>query len=175
MSYCEFVHNNPLDTPDARLHKDYHDHHYGFPITDDDELFGRLLLEINQAGLNWTLMLRKQENFCKAYDGFSIEKIAAYDETNIARLLGDAGIVRNKLKINAAIANARRILEIQKEHDSFTNWLEANRGLSKDEWVKLFRKNFRFVGGEIVGSFLMSVGLLPGAHDDDCPVHVAQR
>ena len=80
MSYCTFVKEGTPETPDARLHQQYHDHHYGFPIEDDHELFGRLLLEINQAGLSWTLMLRKQENFRKAYSHFSIEKVAAYGE-----------------------------------------------------------------------------------------------
>lgn len=171
MSYCEFVNTSPLGTPDALLHKAYHDHHYGFPISSDDELFGRLLLEINQAGLSWTLMLRKQENFRKAYDDFSIKKIAAYSETDIARLLADPGIIRNRLKINAAIFNAQRILGLQEEHGSFKNWLKANQGLSTADWVKLFKKNFRFVGGEIIGSFIMSIGFLPGAHDVDCPVY----
>ena len=87
MSYCTFVNTSTLEKSDALLHKQYHDHHYGFPIEDDDELFGRLLLEINQAGLSWTLMLRKQENFRKAYSHFSIEKVAAYGEEAIQRLL----------------------------------------------------------------------------------------
>lgn len=171
MSYCEFVNNSPLDTPDALLHKDYHDNHYGFPITSDDEVFSRLLLEINQAGLSWTLILRKQENFRKAYDGFSIEKIADYDDEDITRLLADPGIIRNRLKIKAAIFNAQRVLELKNEYGSFKSWLETNRALSRDEWVRLFKKNFRFVGGEIIGSFLMSIELLPGAHDADCPIY----
>ena len=119
MSYCTFVNNTLAETADALLHKQYHDHHYGFPIGDDDELFGRLLLEINQAGLSWTLMLRKQENFRKGYSNFSIDQVAAYGEEDIQRLLSDAGIIRNRLKINAAITNARRILELQKECGSF--------------------------------------------------------
>lgn len=171
MSYCTFVNNTLAETADALLHKQYHDHQYGFPIGDDDELFGRLLLEINQAGLSWTLMLRKQENFRKGYSNFSIDQVAAYGEEDIQRLLSDAGIIRNRLKINAVITNARRILELQKECGSFKNWLDAHHPLSKDAWIKLFKKNFRFVGGEIVGEFLMSTGYLEGAHDVDCPIY----
>lgn len=171
MSYCTFVNTSTAETPDALLHKHYHDQQYGFTIEDDDELFGRLLLEINQAGLSWTLMLRKQESFRKAYSNFSIEKVAAYDEEDIQRLLGDAGIIRNHLKINAAVFNAKRILALKQEYGTFKNWLDSQYPLSKEQWVKVFKKNFRFVGGEIVGEFLMSTGYLPGAHDVDCPIY----
>lgn len=171
MSYCDFVNNNTDDTADNRLHTHYHDHQYGFPIDGDDELFGRLILEINQAGLSWTLMLRKQENFRLAYSYFSIDEIAHYGEQDVLRLLADKGIIRNRLKINAAITNARRILELREEFGTFKGWLNAHHSLSKEEWVKLFKKNFRFVGGEIVGEFLMSTGYLPGAHSPDCPIY----
>ena len=171
MTYCNFVNNSVAETSDALLHKHYHDHHYGFPIADDDELFGRLLLEINQAGLSWTLMLRKQESFREAYSGFSIEAVAAYTEEHVARLMGDPGIIRNRLKINAAITNARKIQELRQEYGSFKSWLDAHHPLPKEQWVKLFKKNFRFVGGEIVGEFLMSTGYLPGAHTPDCTVY----
>lgn len=170
MSYCSFVNNNSTETADALLHKYYHDHQYGFPIGDDDELFGRLLLEINQAGLSWTLMLRKQANFRTAYSDFSIIKVAAYGEEDIQRLLSDTGIIRNRLKINAAIFNAKRILELKEEYGTFRNWLDAQHPLPKDAWIRLFKKNFRFVGGEIVGEFLMSTGYLEGAHDAGCPI-----
>lgn len=171
MSYCTSVNEGTPETPDALLHRAYHDQQYGFPIEDDDELFGRLLLEINQAGLSWTLMLRKQENFRKAYSNFSIDQVAAYGEEDIQRLLSDAGIIRNRLKINAAIFNAKRILKLKYEYGTFKNWLDAHHPLPKEQWVKVFKKNFRFVGGEIVGEFLMSTGYLPGAHDADCPIY----
>lgn len=173
MSYCTFVNNTIAETADALLHKQYHDHQYGFPIEDDDELFGRLLLEINQAGLSWTLMLRKQDNFRKAYSNFSIEKVAVYGEEDIQRLLTDSGIIRNRLKINAAVFNAKRILEVKQEYGTFKNWLDAQHPLPREEWVRLFKKNFRFVGGEIVREFLMSTGYLEGAHDVDCPIYSA--
>lgn len=172
MSYCNYVNNNPSELPDYLLHKHYHDHQYGFTIDDDDELFGRLILEINQAGLSWTLMLRKQQGFRDAYSNFSIEKIAQYTEADRERLLLDPGIIRNRLKINAAIVNAQTIMTLKKEYGSFKGWLMANHPLTLPEWIKLFKKHFKFVGGEIVNEFLMSTGYLPGAHSEECPVYV---
>ena len=169
MTYCEFANQLPDNTDNPNKH--YHDHAYGFPIEDDNELFGRLVLEINQAGLSWTLMLKKQKAFQAAYSGFDIAKVAAYTEADRERLLADAGIVRNKLKVNAAIHNAQQILALQAEHGSFKQWLDAHHPRSKEEWVKLFKKQFKFVGGEIVNEFLMSTGYLKGAHSEDCPVY----
>lgn len=169
MSYCRVI--DSLSDERRTIHKSYHDNQYGFPIKDDDELFGRLILEINQAGLSWETILKKQDSFRKAYSGFSIKKIAAYKESDRKRLMSDAGIIRNRLKINAAIENAKVILLIQKEHGSFLKWLEARHPKSKDEWVKIFKKNFKFTGGEIVNEFLMSIGFLPGAHEKKCPVY----
>jgi DNA-3-methyladenine glycosylase I len=171
MTYCEYI--NTLAGDNLSLHKEYHDNHYGFPIHDDDELFERLMFEINQAGLNWILILKKQHNFRKAFDNFNIEKVSGYDEDDIQRLMNDAGIIRNRLKINAAIENARAILKLQTESGSFRKWLDNNSLTirSLEEWTKLFRKTFRFTGGEIVNEFLMSTGYLPGAHSSDCPVY----
>ena len=92
-------------------------------------------------------------------------------ELDLIRLLEDVGIIRNRLKVNAAIVNAQKILELRKEHGSFNGWLDAHHPLSKDEWTKLFRKTFVFTGGEIVNEFLMSTGYLQGAHQKDCPVY----
>lgn len=167
MSYCQYVKEENTHP----LHKAYHDQLYGFPIHDDDELFGRLILEINQAGLNWLTILKKQANFQKAYDQFSIEKVANYGEKDRERLLNDAGIIRNKLKVNAAIYNANAILELQKAFGSFKAWLDHHHPLELKAWVKLFKKHFKFVGGEICNEFLMSCGYLPGTHDKDCPVY----
>ena len=152
------------------LHKAYHDKLYGFPIHDDNELFGRLVLEINQAGLSWETILKKEQSFRKAYHNFHIKKVAAYAEAQIERLMADAGIIRNRLKINAAIENAKAIVQIQEEHGLFEKWLEYHHPLLKDEWVKLFRKTFKFTGGEIVNEFLMSIGFLQGAHAADCKI-----
>jgi len=166
-TYCDYCNSHPEDT----FNKNYHDTQYGFPIADDDLLFERLILEINQAGLSWITILKKAENFRKAYDKFKLERVAKYTEKDRARLLADAGIIRNRLKVNAAIVNAQRILDLKKEHGSFKNWLDAHHPLTKDEWTKLFKKNFVFTGGEIVNEFLMSTGYLPGAHTKDCPIY----
>ncbi len=166
-TYCQYV----LTHPEDEYNKRYHDTEYGFPLDDDNLLFERLILEINQAGLSWITILKKQENFRRAYNGFEIEAVARYRESDRARLLSDAGIIRNKLKVNAAIENARSILLLRKEYGSFKAWLDAHHPRTKDEWVVIFKQNFKFVGGEIVNEFLMSTGYLPGAHVTDCPVY----
>jgi DNA-3-methyladenine glycosylase I len=166
-SYCEAV----WRMEPANVHVQYHDHEYGFPIHSDNELFARLILEINQAGLSWTTILNKKENFYKAFKGFDPAKVARFNEKDVEQLLQNAGIIRNRLKIEATISNAKTILQIQKEHGSFKNWLDAHHPKSKEEWVKLFKKTFRFTGGEIVNEFLVSSGYLPGAHVPSCPIY----
>lgn len=166
-SYCEFVKSLPAEN----LHRKYHDEEYGFTLDDDNALFARLILEINQAGLSWETILKKKENFFKAYDNFHIDSIASYTENDRLRLMNDSGIIRNRLKINAAIENAKSVLRIQKEFGSFKNFLDKHKGLQKDQWVKLFKMHFKFVGGEIVNEFLMSTGYLPGAHVKDCEIY----
>lgn len=170
MSYCAAIENMQTEERKA-LHKSYHDNLYGFPIHDDNELFGRLILEINQAGLSWETILKKENSFRKAYSDYNIQKIAQYSEIDRERLLSDAGIIRNKLKVNAAIENAKTILVLQKEFGSFEKWLEHHHPKSKEEWVKLFKKTFKFTGGEIVNEFLMSIGYLPGAHTESCTIY----
>jgi len=170
MSYCTAILNMQSEEKKA-LHKNYHDNRYGFPIHDDNELLGRLILEINQAGLSWETILKKEQSFRNAYSNFNIEKIASYTEADRERLLADAGIIRNKLKVNAAIENAKTIVVLQKEFGSFEKWLAHHHPNTKEEWVKLFKKTFRFTGGEIVNEFLMSIGYLQGAHDESCPVY----
>lgn len=169
MSYCDFANALPHGTDNPNKH--YHDHAYGFPIDNDNALFERLVLEINQAGLSWTLMLKKQQAFQTAYSGFDIAAVAAYSEADRERLLNDAGIIRNRLKINAAIYNAGQILALQREYGSFKNWLDRHHPQSLPEWTKLFKKHFKFVGSEIVNEFLMSTGYLKGAHAENCPVY----
>src|SRR5262249_27734731 len=166
MSYCSVIPS--MEEPRRSLHKNYHDNHYGFPIHDDDELFGRLIMEINQAGLSWETILKKETSFRKAYHNFSIKKVAAYRQKDIDRLLNDEGIIRNRLKVNAAVENAKTILLLQKEFGSFEGWLNRHHPKTKEEWVKLFKKTFKFTGGEIVNEFLMSIGFLKGAHTEDC-------
>lgn len=169
MSYCKLI--ETMTTDRKALHKNYHDLHYGFPIHDDNELFGRLIMEINQAGLSWETILKKEAGFRKAYSNFNIKKVAAFTEKDRERLLADAGIIRNRLKVNAAIENAKTILRLQKQFGSFEKWLEHHHPKTKEEWVKLFKQTFRFTGGEIVNEFLMSIGFLPGAHSEECRIH----
>ena len=164
MSYCAVA-------PGHEWHGSYHDREYGFALTSDANLFERLMLEINQAGLSWLTVLKKREAFRRAYGGFDPEVVAAYGARDRRRLLADAGIIRNRLKVDAAIANAQRILELRESHGSFAGWLAAHHPRSKEEWVTLFKQAFRFTGGEIVGEFLMSIGYLEGAHDKSCPVY----
>ena len=166
-SYCEAI----ISMDKNNVHRVYHDNFYGFPIEDDNELFERLILEINQAGLSWTTILNKQQNFKKAYKDFNIKKVASFKEKDFERLMSDAGIIRNRLKINAAIENAKTILQIQKEFGSFKKWIEHHHPKTKEEWVKIFKKTFKFTGGEIVNEFLMSTGYLAGAHIESCPVY----
>ena len=158
------------DAPGHPWHEPYHDQEYGFPVTCDRALFERLTLEINQAGLSWLTMLKKRATFRAAFDGFEIERVAGYGEAERARLLADAGIIRNRRKIDAVIENARRLAALRAESGSFAAWIAAHHPRSKAEWLKLFRARFVFMGGEVVGEFLMSIGYLPGAHQPDCPV-----
>lgn len=164
MTYCDAARDHPFHGP-------YHDLEYGFPLRGDDELFERLVLEINQAGLSWLTILKKRESFRRAYSGFDVDRVAAYTDADRARLLNDAGVIRNRLKVKAAIHNAQAVQRLRAEHGSFANWLDLHHPRPKKEWVALFRSTFRFVGGEIVGEFLLSTGYLPGAHTPDCPVY----
>lgn len=164
MSYCDAAPSHPL-------HQAYHDTEYGFPLRDDAALFGRLVLEINQAGLSWLTILKKKAAFHRAFDGFELDVVAAYGETDEARLLADAGIIRNRLKIKAVIENARRLVQIRDQYGSFAAWLDAHHPRSAGDWQKLFKQTFVFTGGEIVREFLTSTGYLPGAHVPTCPVY----
>jgi DNA-3-methyladenine glycosylase I len=164
MSYCDFAKDNPLHGP-------YHDEEYGFPVAEEAALFERLALEINQAGLSWGTILKKRDAFRQAFRGFEPATVAKFGARDQARLLADAGIVRNRLKVAAVIENAKRLVAMRKEGTTLASWLAANHPLSKEDWTKLFKKTFVFTGGEIVGSFLLSVGYLPGAHDESCPVY----
>ena len=164
MSYCKAA-------PQLALHREYHQDEYGFPLHDDAALFERLVLEINQAGLSWETILKKKENFRRAYDQFDLDRVAGYGEEDRARLMADAGIIRNRLKVAAAIHNAQVLAGLRGEYGSFAGWLDQHHPLSKEEWVRLFKKTFTFTGGEIVNEFLMSTGYLPGAHEPWCPVY----
>jgi len=164
MSYCDLAPGHPSHGP-------YHDTEYGFPVRDDAVLLERLALEINQAGLSWLTVLKKREAFARGFKGFDPAVVARYGARERARLLADPGMIRNRLKVDAVIENARRILALRETHGSFARWLDAHHPLSKEDWVRLFKKTFVFTGGEIVGEFLMSIGYLPGAHRPECPVY----
>lgn len=163
-AYCRFAPGHPIHAP-------YHDFEYGFPSCDERVLFERLLLEINQAGLSWLTILNKRAAFRAAFADFEVDRVAAFSSDDFERLLTDPGIVRNRLKIAAAIENARRIQALRHQHGSFARWVDAHHPRPVDEWTRLFRSTFRFTGGQIVNEFLMSLGYLPGAHEPDCPVY----
>ena len=161
--YCQSAPGHPIHGP-------YHDREYGFPVTDDRVLFERLCLEVFQAGLSWLIVLKKRPALNLAFDGFDPVRIAGYGDEEVARLLADDSIIRNRRKIAATIENAKRFKALQDDHGAFAHWLAAHHPRDKADWVKLFRQTFVFMGGEVVGEFLMSIGYLPGAHHPDCPV-----
>lgn len=171
------------------LYIKYHDEEWGVPIKDDKTMFEFLLLETFQAGLSWITILRKRENFRKAFDGFDYEKIAKYDQNKIDSLLQDSGIIRNKLKVNSAVTNAKAFIEIQKEFGSFTeyiwrfvdgktiknNWesskevpatTQESDALSKD----LKKRGFKFVGSTVVYAHMQATGMV-NDHIESCFRH----
>jgi DNA-3-methyladenine glycosylase I len=162
-AYCRLAPGHPI-------HGVYHDTEYGFPSADERVLFERLVLEINQAGLSWLTILKKRSAFRAAFADFEVDRVAAFGPADIDRLLADSGIIRNRLKIEATTENARRIQALRQSHGSFVDWLEMHHPRSQEEWTRLFRQTFRFTGGQIVNEFLMSLGYLPGAHEQDCPI-----
>lgn len=158
---------------------EYHDTEWGVPVHDDRQLFEALTLEGAQAGLSWATILNKRENYRRAFDGFEIEAVARYDEAKLAGLLDDAGIVRNRLKIRSTVANARALLEVQREHGSFAAFiwsfvdgktivnrfesqaeLPARTELSTAMSKALLARGFRFVGPTICYSFMQAVGMV---------------
>jgi DNA-3-methyladenine glycosylase I len=157
--------------PNHPVHGAYHNTEYGFPVTDERALFERLSLEIMQAGLSWEIVLKKREALNRAFDGFDPGKIAGYGEAELQRLLADDTIIRNRLKLQALIANAKIVVEMRATHGGFAGWLSAHHPRSKEAWIRLFKKTFKFTGGEITSEFLMSIGYLPGAHEPECETY----
>src|ERR1700686_2479386 len=129
MSYCDLAPGHPFHGP-------YHDREYGFPTRSEGKLFERLVLEINQAGLSWLTVLRERGAFAKAFDGFDDDRVASYGRRERGRVLADAAIVPNLLKVGAAIENARRIFALLKSDGAFAGWLNANHPLDKTQWAK---------------------------------------
>ena len=161
--YCDVAPGHPQHGP-------YHALEYGFPLDGDAALFERLSLEIFQAGLSWLIVLKKRPALAAAFRGFEPAVVAGFGDDDVARLLADPGIIRNRRKIAATIENARRLVALSAAHGSFAAWLAAGHPRDKQAWLTLFRQTFVFMGGEVVGEFLMSIGYLPGAHRADCPV-----
>ena len=166
-NYCEYVKHMSK----KNMHRKYHDTEYGFTCSTDNQLFEKLVLEIQQAGLSWSIILAKKENLKKAYSNFKIDIISKYNKHDIELLLENKNVIRNTLKIQAVIYNAKQILKIQKKHISFKNWLDKHLHLTLIEWTKLFKKTFKFTGPKITKEFLMSSGYLAGAHNKNCEVY----
>jgi DNA-3-methyladenine glycosylase I len=149
----------------GNIHREHHDSEHGSFPENDDDIFRRLMLEISQAGLSFDIVLKKKKTIYESFS--SIDKVSNYKEKDIQRLMDNPGIIRNRKKIEAAIFNAKKIKEIQKSI-SFHDWLIQNKQKDMKGWIKLFKCNFKFTGGEILNEFLMSISLIPGAHDTDC-------
>lgn len=169
-----------------KLYEDYHDLEWGVPCYDDKKLFEFLVLESAQAGLSWITILKKRENYRKAYDGFDVEKIVKYDEAKILELLNNAGIIRNRLKISASIHNAKLFIEIQKEFGSFSNYLwgfvggtpidnkidtlaqiPVNTEISDALFKDMKKRGFKFLGSTTLYAYMQSMGLV-NDHLIDC-------
>ena len=168
------------------LYETYHDEEWGKPIFDDNKLFEFLILETFQAGLSWVTVLRKRENFRKAFDGFDYKKVANYDQKKIDSLLQDAGIIRNKLKIHATVSNAKAFMKVQDEFGSFSNYiwgfvdgkpiknkfksikdLPANTPLSDTISKDLKSRGFKFVGTTVVYAHMQATGMV-NDHETGC-------
>ena len=149
------------------LMEKYHDDEWGVPVADDNKLFERFVLEMFQAGLSWRTILHKREAFRMVFKNFSIKKIAKFNDDDIKRMLNDKSIIRNELKIKSVVHNARAIIELRKNFGSFNLWLES-LDLNKKDVDKQFKAHFKFVGPEIVKSFLQSIGKVETYHSKNC-------
>ena len=136
-NYCTFAQNLPKDN----LHRIYHDTEYGFNCSSDNQLFEKLVLEIQQAGLSWSVILSKREYIRKAYSNFDISIVSKYNEHEVKLMMKNKNIIRNFLKINATIYNAKQILNIRKEYSSFKKWLDHHLHFNINEWTELFKKH----------------------------------
>lgn len=161
------------------LYIKYHDEEWGKPVYNDDTLFEFIILETFQAGLSWITILRKRENFRKAFDGFDYKKIAEYNEKKITELLQDAGIIRNKLKVNAAVSNAKAFIKVQEEFGSFSKYfwafsnhqpiinhfdsmnnIPATTELSDTISKDLKKRGFKFTGSTVVYAYMQACGMV---------------
>lgn len=168
------------------LYEAYHDEEWGVPVKDDDTLFEFLILETFQAGLSWITVLRKRENFRKAFDNFDYKKVAKYDQSKINKLLQDEGIIRNKLKVKATVTNAQAFMEVQEEFGSFSNYIwgfvnhtpiknklknyknaPANTTLSDTISKDLKKRGFKFVGTTVIYAHMQATGMV-NDHEVNC-------
>ena len=149
------------------LYVDYHDHEWGIPVHEDGKLFEMLLLETFQAGLSWECVLNKREAFRRAFDGFDATKIAVYDEEKLLTLQQDKGIIRNRLKIQAAVTNARIFNAVRQEYGSFDETDRTTSPLSDTISKDLYRKGMKFVGSTIIYSYLQAIGII-NSHEEGC-------
>ena len=163
-TYCDIAPGHPFHGP-------YHDSEYGFPVVSESLLFERLTLEVFQAGLSWLIVLKKRQYLNIAFKRFDVDEVANFNQFDIDRLRQDVTIIRNKLKIEATVFNAKQIVSFRLSHWRFANLLEQQRPRTKEDWCKVFKQNFKFTGRKIVGEFLMSIGYLKGAHHENCPVY----
>lgn len=165
---------------DDEIYIRYHDNEWGIPTHDDKELFEMLILESFQAGLSWITILKKRENFKKAFDDFDVKKVAGYDENKVNELLKNEGIIRHKGKITSAINNAKIFIEIQKEYGSFSEYIwsftngeiiksefKTESDLSKKISKDLKKHGMKFVGPTIIYSYLESIGIIDN-HEENC-------
>lgn len=155
--------------PGHALHGPYHDDEYGYPGKDERALFELLCLEIFQAGLSWELVLKKRADTVAAFANFDVDAVAAFTAPDIERLLANPGIIRNRLKVTSIIHNAGVVQGLRESHGGLPKWLETHHPCELADWVKLFKKTFKFTGPEVVNEFLMSTGYLEGAHRESCP------
>lgn len=165
-TYCQLVRTGAV----TQLHVDYHNQEYGAPQRDESVLFERLTLETFQAGLSWEIVLKKRTGLYDAFHGFDVDIVANFGPNEIETILNNPNVIRNRKKVEAAVYNANSVLTLRSEFGCFANWLDFELGQPNSEWIPAFKSRFKFMGGEVVGEFLISLGLIPGAHDDDCPV-----
>lgn len=161
-SYCDVSRGHPVHGP-------HHDLEYGCPVIADDALFERIAMEIMQAGLSWLLVLNKRAGLNAAFRRFDPDVVARFGARDVARLMKDERIIRNRRKIEAIIENARRVQDLRKAHGSIKGFLDVHHPLHLPDWVKVMKKTFVFMGPEVVNEFMMSTGYLPGAHLESCP------
>lgn len=165
-TYCQFVRAGRA----GKLLTDYHNEEYGVPVRDESVLFERLTLETFQAGLSWEIVLKKRSGLFEAFKQFNADQVAAFGPDEIETVVQNPRVIRNRRKIEAAVYNAKAIIQMREQFGGFDRWLDLQIQNEQEDWVSAFRSRFKFMGGEVVGEFLISLGIIPGSHDADCEV-----